>query len=114
MEASLITLVKTPDPSVRFTRPAYQNAVLGLAYVALALNVGCILSALKVIDLLGRMAYWNALRETAPEPAWILSGEAGLMGSYGVKGRTRLLMNHCKFSLYCSSHMSTSSKKHST
>lgn len=102
MEASLITLAKTPEPEdhgpLRFLQPAYQNAVLGLAYVALALNVGCILSALKVIDVLGRMDYWNALKGTVPATDWSLSGEQGLMGSFGVKGRTRFLMAHCKHS----------------
>ncbi|KAG8938479.1 hypothetical protein FRC00_000084, partial [Tulasnella sp. 408] len=42
MEASLITLAKTPEPDdhgpLRFPQSAFQNAVLGLAYVALALN----------------------------------------------------------------------------
>ncbi|KIO31334.1 hypothetical protein M407DRAFT_136009 [Tulasnella calospora MUT 4182] len=104
MEASLITLAKTPEPDghapLRFAQPAYQNTVLGLAYVALALNVGCILSALKCIDVLGRMTYWNALKGTVPDPDWSLSGETGLMGSFGVKGRTRLLMGHCFYCLF--------------
>ncbi|KIO31308.1 hypothetical protein M407DRAFT_19686 [Tulasnella calospora MUT 4182] len=103
MEASLITLAKTPEPEshspLRFSSQPYQNAVLGLAYVALILSVGAIISALKLVDALGQMHYWNAVDRTNPKPNWQLLGPNTLMKTYGVKGSLRLLMWHCVYSL---------------
>lgn len=100
MEASLITLAKTPEPEshppLRFSSQSYQNAVLGLAYVALLLNVGAIMSALKLVDGLGRMNYRNAVKGTEPVPNWPLLGPADLMKTYGFSGSLRLLTWHCK------------------
>ncbi|KIO16872.1 hypothetical protein M407DRAFT_33476 [Tulasnella calospora MUT 4182] len=104
MEASIITLTKAQEPDghppLRFSSSSYQNAVLGLAYVALILNVGSIVSALKIIDAIGRIAYRNAVKEPRPEPdvGWPIQGPDALMRTYGVKGRVRLLMWH---SFYC-------------
>ncbi|KAG8945565.1 hypothetical protein FRC04_000699 [Tulasnella sp. 424] len=101
MEASIITLSKTPDPDghppLRFSSSAYQNAVLGLAYVALILNVGSIVSSLKIIDAIGRIAYRNAVKGTNPPDDWTLEGPNALMRTYGVKGQVRWLMYHCRF-----------------
>lgn len=105
MEASIITLAKTEEPEghppLRFSSPSYQNAVLGLAYVALILNVGAIVRALKIIDAIGRIAYRNAVKEPRPKPdaSWPIQGPNALMRTYGVKGRVRLLMWHCAFSI---------------
>lgn len=104
MEATIITLAKTQEPDghppLRFSS-SYQNAVLGLAYVALILNVGSIVSALKIIDAIGRIAYRNAVKEPRPKPdaSWPIQGPNALMKTYGVKGRVRLLMWHCAFSI---------------
>ncbi|KAG8985241.1 hypothetical protein FRB90_004869 [Tulasnella sp. 427] len=100
MEASIITLAKTQEPAsrlpLRFSSIPYQNAVLGLAYVALTLNVGAIMSALKIIDAIGRVAYRNAVKEPRPTPdaSWPIQGPNALMRTYGVKGRVRFLMWH--------------------
>lgn len=100
MEASLVTLAKTIEPEshppLRLSSQSYQNTVLGLAYAALILSVGSIMSALKVVNGLGQINYWNAVEQPEPAPTWTRIGPADLMKTYGVKGSIRFSMWHCE------------------
>lgn len=105
MEATIITLAKTQEPDghtpLRTSHLEYQDAVLGLSYIALILNVGSILSALKVVDGVGRIAYRNGVIKDDVKsdlvPHWPSLGPNKLMATFGVKGRIRFLMWHCRW-----------------
>lgn len=98
MEVLLITLAKTLEPdSGRFPGQSYLNVVLGLAYVSLILNFGSIMSALKLVDLLGKTKYLNLPRGTGHPTNRTNLEPTFTTKPHGVNRLPRLLVYHCEF-----------------